>query len=389
MATYCFITFMALLCCILSDKPHIVYVLIDDLGWANVEFHNYRMKTPHLNDLLQESLYLNHFYTYKFCSPTRSSLMSGRIPYHVNEKNGPICAPGFGVPLNMTMISERLVQDAGYVAAQIGKWHMGFASMAHIPFGRNFSNSLGYIASGIEDHYTQGLLCGVNNQSVDGTDLWATNKPAFGKNGTYGGYIYGKHAVNVINNHDQNKPLFMYLATQNNHCPYQVPQSFIDQFNSSWYELQRQVAGMSLFEDELIHNVTQALKHTGMWNNTLLIITADNGGPSGNGVDARAANNCPFRGGKYSDFEGGIRVVGLISGGYLPGYKKGKSINGTIHIADFYSTLCHIVGLNPEDKRAEAAGLPPIDSINMWPYLISNDTSNTSPRTQFVTSSGK
>eukprot|EP01084_Bolivina_argentea_P015951 29885_1 len=77
-----------------SDKPHIVYILVDDLGWANVEFHNPRMKTPNLVALLDDALYLNHFYTYKFCSPTRSALMSGRISYHVNEANGNTCSPG-------------------------------------------------------------------------------------------------------------------------------------------------------------------------------------------------------------------------------------------------------------------------------------------------------
>ena len=78
------------------------------------------MKTPNWMSLLPDSLYINHFFVYKYCSPTRSALMSGRISYHVNEENGNTCSPGFGVPLNMTMLSERLVQDAGYVASQIG-----------------------------------------------------------------------------------------------------------------------------------------------------------------------------------------------------------------------------------------------------------------------------
>ncbi len=72
-----------------------------------------------------------------------------------------------------------------------------------------------------------------------------------------------------------------------------------------------------------------------------MIITSDNGGPSG--TDGNAANNSPLRGGKYSDFQGGIRVVAMISGGYLPQNRRGKSINGTIHIADWYeSNVCII-----------------------------------------------
>ena len=106
-----------------NKNPHIIFILSDDLGWANVEFHNPNMKTPHLVNLLSESLFLNDFYTYKFCAPSRASLLSGRMSYHVNEKNGPECAPGFGVPSQMTTISAKLVIQSNYIAHQVGKWY--------------------------------------------------------------------------------------------------------------------------------------------------------------------------------------------------------------------------------------------------------------------------
>ena len=104
--------------------PNIWYILIDDLGWANVQFNNDRMITPNIDNLLKESIHLNQYYVYKFCSPTRSAFLSGRLPYHVNELNSDPCIPGAGIPTNMTTISERLVTDAGYIAHQIGKWHV-------------------------------------------------------------------------------------------------------------------------------------------------------------------------------------------------------------------------------------------------------------------------
>ena len=290
-----------------TSKPNIIYFLWDDLGYANVQFHNPRQQTPNLNALLSESLYLNHFYTYKYCSPTRSAFMSGRLPYHVNEENNPVCAHGFGIPLNMTTISEKLVYEGGYEAHQIGKWHLGCASNAHIPIGRGFTSSLGYICCGQEDHYTQRRSMTVNGTTCNGTDLWDTDKPGYGLNGTYNGYLYSKRALTILktfanntkNNNNNNiynnntKPLFMYLATENNHHPYEVPINYINKFNSSWYELQRNVSGMSNFNDEFIGNITNLLKTNGLWNNTLFIITSDNGGPSG--TDGNAANNCPLR----------------------------------------------------------------------------------------------
>eukprot|EP01084_Bolivina_argentea_P042854 78991_1 len=370
-----------------KNNPHIIYILMDDFGYANVGFHNDRMKTPNMDKLLKESLYLSNFYTFKFCSPTRSSLMSGRIPYHVNQLNDNVCSPHFGVPLNMTMISEKLVDQSNYIAHQIGKWHMGFATTAHTPLGRKFTSSLGYIGYGEEDHYNQTNKITVGNETCYGIDLWDTNKPAKKLHGTYNGFSYGKRAIDIINNHTQtspNNPLFMYLATQNNHKPYEVPNKYLNKFNSSWYELQRTVAGMANFEDELIGNVTTALKQQKMWDNTLLFISSDNGGCSG--TDGDGANNSPLRGGKYSNFQGGVNVIAMISGGFLPENRRGETLNGTIHIADIYSTICSIVNIDPFDDRAAKAGLPAIDSINQWPHIL-NQTNGISPRNEFILSS--
>eukprot|EP01084_Bolivina_argentea_P098083 176309_1 len=364
-------------------NPHIIYVLMDDFGWANVGFNNPRQQTPTLDNLLKESIHLTQYYVYQYCSPTRSAFLSGRLPFHVNEKNGPPCVPRAGIPENMTTISQKLTGESNYIAHQVGKWHAGFSSMKLTPFGRNFTSSLGYL-NGMEDHYTQYFSHKCANMSCEGTDMFDTTKPAYGQNGTvYNGYIYSKRAIDIINNHNENfkqYPLFLYLATQNTHGPYEVPIQYINKFNSSWYQTQRNFSGMANFEDELIHNVTTLLKSNGMWGNTLLIISSDNGGP----LDG--ANNSPLRGGKMSNFQGGVRVVAMISGGYLPENRRNISLDGYIHIADIYSTICSIVGIDPTDKKAETERLPPIDSINMWPYLIGDES--VSPRNEIFLSSG-
>ena len=112
-------------------------MLTDDLGW-NSAWNNPETITPTLVAMSSNGLILDSFYTYKYCSPTRSSFLSGRIPYHVNEENGSSCVPGQGIPLNMTTISERLVGDCGYYAHQIGKWHVGMYSNLNVPNGRMF-----------------------------------------------------------------------------------------------------------------------------------------------------------------------------------------------------------------------------------------------------------
>eukprot|EP01084_Bolivina_argentea_P227470 384160_1 len=368
-----------------AQYPNIWYLLIDDLGWANVQFNNHRMLTPNIDKLLTESIHLNHYYVFRICSPTRSSFLSGRLPYHVNESNTNQCIPGAGIPVNMTTISERLVSDAGYVAHQIGKWHAGMSSNLVIPHGRLFNTSLGYL-HGMEDHYTQIRTQTEDNQTCTGVDLWSTDKPAYGKNGTYSGYIYGNRAMEIVKTHDQNTPLFVYMALQNNHDPYQVPQSYMDKFPSSWDEKQIQVAGMSNFWDEMLANLTSAMKENGMWQNTLFIVSSDNGGPTG--TDGNAANNSPLRGGKYSMFEGGVRVVNLVTGGLVPQHRRNISLNGMMHIADWYATFCHLAGnINPTDKRAAKYNLPAIDSMNMWPFLMGQNGFDVSERKEIFLAS--
>ncbi len=92
--------------------------------------------------------------------------------------------------------------------------------------------------------------------------------------------------------------------------------------------------------DSAMKNLTQVLKSTKMWDNTLLLWSADNGGPSG--VDSKSGNNWPLRGGKHSDFEGGVRANALVTGGYLPQNRRGKSMDGYIHICDWYQTFAKI-----------------------------------------------
>ena len=136
----------------------------------------------------------------------------------------------------------------------------------------------------------------------------------------------------------------------------------------------RKYHAMVKYLDDVLGNVTDALKKRNMWENLLFVVSSDNGGPINGG-----ANNYPLKGGKFSDWQGGVRVNAFVSGGYLPEQMRGKKTEGYIHIADWYATFCGLAGVDPTDERAAKANLPPIDSLNMWP-LISGQNS-TSPRT--------
>ena len=87
------------------------------------------------------------------------------------------------------------------------------------------------------------------------------------------------------------------------------------------------------------------------------------------GADCDSANNFPLRGGKYSDFEGGVRVRAFVNGGYLPSAMRGSQVKALMSVADFWATFAGLAGVDTTDQKASRNGLPPIDSIDMWPVI--------------------
>eukprot|EP00041_Stephanoeca_diplocostata_P023742 m.589120 g.589120 ORF g.589120 m.589120 type:complete len:372 (+) comp22369_c0_seq6:1415-2530(+) len=208
---------------------------------------------------------------------------------------------------------------------------------------KRFNTSLGYF-NGACDHWKQTDLedgCGLV------TDIWDSNKPGFGMNGTYGDYLYVGRAVDTITAHDSSTPLFYYLALQCAHDPMEAPQRFLDLVGT---DVPNQVEyAFSAVIDEGVANVTNALKAKGMWDNTLMVVSADNGGPAFS--DQHAASNFPLRGGKYQLWEGGIRVSAFVTGGFLPSTMRGTNISFPIHICDWYATFSVLAGADPTDNH--------------------------------------
>ena len=127
---------------------------------------------------------------------------------------------------------------------------------------------------------------------------------------------------------------------------------------------------MARILDDGIGNVTAALKAGGVWDETLMLFAADNGGWNGN----TGSSNWPLKGSKVSDFEGGIRAVSFLAGGYVPANLHGTHHTGYIAVADWYGTLCGLVGVSPTD---DVPGLPPVDSVDVWPSILVPNANST------------
>ena len=113
------------------------------------------------------------------------------------------------------------------------------------------------------------------------------------------------------------------------------------------------------------------LKEKGLWDNLLFVTSSDNRGSVGTG-----GNNYPLKGGKASDWQGGICVNGFVSGGYLPESMTSQKTDGYIHIADLYATFSYLAGVDPTDQKAAEAKLPPTNSLNMWPMISGQNSTS-------------
>ena len=265
----------------------------------------------------------------------------------------------------------------------------------HTPRGRGYDSSLIYFFH--ENDYwddTSYFSCG--NSTI--VDLWQHDV-----NGSQGGArtlnqswacsqsrqtgceyvddIFLRRVLDVIAAHDPATPLFLSFTPHGVHTPLEVPQAFLDKFAFIEDPRRRLYAAMVNHVDAMVGAITDALKAKGMWDNLLWLGSADNGGPIYNNGSA-GANNFPLRGGKGSNFEGGVRVSAWAGGGLIPAAQRGRKEQALLAAWDFYATFCALAGVDPTDERAAAAGLPPVDSFDLWPLL--SGANSTSPRAELA-----
>lgn len=342
--------------------------MADDYGHYNAGWRgNKEARTPAMDALVSEGIVLDRHYVYQYCSPTRSSFLSGRLPIHVNTENRQATAIG-GVHIDMTMISDKM-SAAGYYSVQSGKWHAGASCDAALPVSRGFNKSLGYLG-GAEDHFNH----------TDGAyiDTWQDLAPNYDVDGIYNGYLFTNHTLDAINSLPADTPFFLYHAWQECHTPNEVPSNYLNP--NIDVPLRQIYDGMVNFMDVHIQIIVDALKSKGMWDKTLIVFSADNGGREDHGF---GGNNYPLRGMKFTDFEGGTRVSAWASGGVIPTSMRGTTTNQLIHVCDWYRTFSMLAGYDPVDHKAIANHLPATDSHDVWPIL--NGTGN-STRTSITLS---
>ena len=193
--------------------------------------------------------------------------------------------------------------------------------------------------------------------------------------------FFVNHLLAAIKAHSVATPFFGIFAPHNIHAPLQVPAAWLSKFAFIEDPRRQAYAAKVAWLDSQLGLVVDALKAKGMWSDLLFVLTADNGGPIYDSGGA-GANNFPMRGGKTSNWQGGARANSFVSGGLIPAARRGAVEQGFVGVEDWYATFCALAGVDKTDTRAAAAGLPPVDSVDLWPMLSGANT--TSPHAEIV-----
>jgi len=400
----------ALLCCLIAalsscahagSRPHIVFMLADDWGsydasWRIKELgRTPDISTPNIDNISAAGLRFENYYVQPICTPTRASLLTGRYSIHTGSEHRlfgasePSC-----LPVDVPIMPEAF-KAIGYQTHMLGKWHLGYVNNSCSPWGRGFDSYLGYLngVGGYVGHTMAGIFDIHECTSLNASSCDTCTKQYEGE---YSTHVYTRKAQELFEKWDTgDKPIFLYLAWQAVHEPLDVPAQYLTQFDSIKDPSRRIYAGMLAALDEGIGNITETLRMTGMTNNTILVLSNDNGGMSGsyslgccNCGTSCGGLNYPYRGWKDSFWEGGFRGQGFVSSPML--LNTPRRYSPLLHVSDWYRTLLGAaLSTDTADERADAEkqlapilSVGPTDSVDQWGSL--SGTAESALRTEIV-----
>jgi arylsulfatase A-like enzyme len=349
-----------------EQKPNIILIVADDLGYADVGFNGSKdIITPNIDDLAKSGTSFSDAYVaHPFCGPSRAALMTGRYPHKIGSQfNLPTRGSNVGVPTDAKFISK-LLNENNYFTGALGKWHLGDAPKYH-PNQRGFDEYYGFLGGGhnyfpsqYQPMYEKQKAQGLKNIFEYLTPLEHNGKEV--KESEYITDALSREAVNFVDKAaEKTNPFFLYLAYNAPHVPLQAKDEDIAMFPNIKNKDRKTYAGMVYAVDRGIGKLVNALKKNNQLNNTLIVFMSDNGGKLSKG-----ANNFPLKAGKGSTQEGGFRVPMLF---HWPKHvPAGKRFSHPVSALDLYPTFAALAGAKIEESQQ-------LDGTNMWPAFIKNE----------------
>ena len=289
-----------------SKKPNVIIIYTDDQGSIDVNCYGAKdLYTPSMDKLAKQGIRFTQFYTAaSVCSPSRASLLTGKTPLAAGLPGNTSSFKGHaGMPTEQTTIAE-VLKENGYKTGHVGKWHLGYSEPT-MPNGQGFDYSFGHMG-GCIDNYSHFFYWNGPNRH----DLWEDGKETW-LDGQYFQDIMAKK-VNEFLDANKKDPFFLYYAINLPHYPLQGTKKWREHYKDLESPRNKYAACVSTV-DEKIGILLSKLDELDLRKNTIIIFQSDHGHSVETRTFGGGGNSGPYRGSKFSNFEGGIRVPAIIS----------------------------------------------------------------------------
>ena len=335
-----------------EQKPNIIYILCDDLGYAEVGYNGQKkIQTPELDNLAAKGMrFSDHYCGNAVCAPSRASLMTGKHPGHAFIRAN---SPGYPdgqtpIPADSETLGK-LMKRAGYATACIGKWGLGSFHDVGNPNKQGFDHFYGYTDQRkAHNYYPEYLWRNGDKEMLNNAN---------GKENDYSHDLMTQDALKFIEE-KKAEPFFLYLAYLIPHVKYQVP-DLAQYKDRDWPENMKIHAAMTSRMDRDIGTIARRLEEYGIAENTLIIFNSDNGAHGKSGSEEFFNTSGELRGIKRSMYDGGVRSPMIA---YWPG--KIASGSTSNHISAFWDMLPTLSELTGEAFQGKT------DGISMLPTLL-------------------
>lgn len=340
-----------------ASRPNVIVIVTDDQGAADAGCYGAKdLLTPNIDAIAGRGVRFTQFYAgAPVCSPSRAALLTGRYPLRAgltgnasSEPNGKAGLPGEQVTM------AEMFKAAGYATAHIGKWHLGF-TREMMPNAQGFDYSFGHMG-GCIDNYSHFFYWNGPNRH----DLYRNGVEVFYP-GRYFADLMVEEASRFMEE-NKAKPFFLYFALNMPHYPYQGEVKWLERYKDLPYPRNLYAAFLSSC-DERIGTLLRKVDDLGLHEQTIVVLQSDNGHSTEERAHFGGGSAGIYRGQKFSLFEGGIRLPGMISWpGHLP---EGQVRGQIVHACDWMPTLgdlCGVKLLNPD-----------IDGRDILPVIRSAD----------------
>lgn len=331
------------------ERPNVLVIFADDQGAVDLNCYGAKdLSTPAIDGLAERGLRFTQFYSAApVCSPSRAGLLTGRYPWRVGVANNAGPAPQENInDLSESTDNPRLAGDAvtmaevfgaaGYRTAHIGKWHLGHGPASR-PLSQGFGYSFGHLG-GCIDNYTHFTYWNGPNRH----DLWENNTRVRMPGRFFPDLMVDK-ATEVIQA-ESDQPFFMYFASNMPHYPYQGDTKWLDYYAGLPYPRNLYAAFVSTLDDR-VARLLKAIDDAGKREDTIVLYQSDNGHSREMRAHLGGGSAGPYRGEKFSLFEGGIRLPAVVSWpSQLP---RGETRGQVVHACDWAPTLYELCGVAP------------------------------------------